>query len=74
MSRDSLYCFLHAVEHNLELRNKLKRCSDIDSILALAANYGFSITKRDFQMDKESERIEAWFKNSKIPPFRKIQN
>ena len=71
MSLEELSNFLRSVEHSQSLREKLKNCSNDQSILKLAKDYGFSVQLKDLEDDPISEAIEKWFKTSKIAPIRK---
>ena len=71
MSREDFSDFIHAVEHSTSLRAKLKICINQQEILELAAKYGFTITNKDLEEDKEADKIYNWFKINKILPIRR---
>ncbi|WP_072014317.1 MULTISPECIES: Nif11-like leader peptide family natural product precursor [unclassified Prochlorococcus] len=71
MTREGLSNLLHAAEHSLSLRSKLKNCSNYQELIDIATDYGFTVKLCDFQNEVESQRIEDWFRNSKISPIRK---
>ena len=71
MSRQGLSDFLHAAEHSASLRREIRRCVDEPTLLSLARRYGFHVSTQDIKQDRESEKLEAWFKESQIiSPFR----
>ncbi len=71
MSLESFTEFINAAEHSIALRSELKQCTNQEEILALGLKYGFSINLKDLELNGESEKIEKWFKASKIPPIKK---
>ncbi len=71
MSREGFSDFLHAAEHSSSLRRELRKCINYQSVLKLAANYGFHITKQDLENDEKAIELSDWFKTSKINPIRK---
>ena len=72
MSREDLINFINAVEHSHSLRKKLSQSKDLNSILDLAAKYGFNITKKDLYEDSDAEKAGKWFKTNIIPPIKKL--
>ena len=71
MTREGLSDLLHAAEHSLTLRGKLKNCSNDQELIDLAKDYGFPVKLCDLQNEAESQQIEDWFRNSRISPIRK---
>ncbi len=71
MTREGLSDLLHAAEHSLTLRGKLKNCSNDQELIDLAKDYGFPVKFCDLQNEAESQQIEDWFRNSRISPIRK---
>ena len=71
MTREGLSGLLHAAEHSLTLRGKLKNCSNDQELIDLAKDYGFPVKLCDLQNEAESQQIEDWFRNSRISPIRK---
>ena len=74
MSREDFHNFIHAVEHSSSLREKLRLCITQKDVLEIAAKYGFTITNKDLQEDKEAEKIDNHFKTNKISPIRRNSN
>jgi predicted ribosomally synthesized peptide with nif11-like leader len=72
MSREDLINFVNAVEHSYALREELNHSKDLNSILNLAAKYGFKITKKDLSEESDAERIESWFKTNIISPIKRL--
>ena len=72
MSREDLINFINTVEHSHSLRKKLSKSKDLNSILDLAAKYGFNITKKDLYEDSDAEKIGNLFKTNIIPPIKKL--
>ena len=72
MSREDLINFVNAVERSHSLREQLSHSKDLNSILKLAAKYGFNITKKDLSEESDAERVENWFKTNIIPPFKRL--
>ncbi|WP_320667803.1 Nif11-like leader peptide family natural product precursor [Prochlorococcus sp. MIT 1307] len=72
MSREEARNFLHAVEHSLSLRSKLKQCKKIKEILEVASDYGFSITEEDLIEDTQAQEIIKCFQDNKINPINKL--
>ena len=70
MTREGLTSFIHAAEHSSSLRRELKKCNNLDSIVEIARNYGFSVSTKDFEEENTNSQIEFWFKNSKINPIK----
>ena len=71
MTREGLSDFLRAVERNASLRKELKQCADNDAFLKIANAYGFKVALNDLQEEEDADRLENWFKVSKINPIRK---
>ena len=72
MSRENLKDFFYAVEHSAKLRETIKKqCDTPSKIIELAQEYGFNITIEDFAQDDEAQRIDSWFKKSKLLPIKK---
>lgn len=71
MSREDLSKFVEAAERSLSLRDELRFCKNDQRIIEIAAKYGFSITLKDINEDKQEEMIEDWFRTSEISPFKK---
>ena len=72
MSLRDFKSFIHAAEHNRELRRRIKGCKDNENLISLAQEYGFSITNKDFNIDSNQyQDIEAWFQKSIISPIKK---
>ena len=71
MSREALGNFIHASEHSSSLRRELGKCNDYKSLIQLAQYYGFSLTQEDLQREEDLSKIVAWFKASKISPYRR---
>ena len=71
MTREGLSDLLHAAEHSLTLRRKLMNCSNVQELLDLAKDYGFTVKLGDLENEAELQQIEDWFRNSKISPIRK---
>ena len=70
MSQQNLKDFVYAAERSPSLRRELHRCKDSRSIIKVASSYGFTITSNDLSGNENAEKIENWFKTSKIPPFK----
>ena len=71
MSRDDLNNFIHAVEHSFSLRKAIRNCKENqEEILKVAKDHGFKITIKDLQEDSKAEKINSWFKASKIDPIK----
>ena len=71
MSLEALSEFITAAEHSPSLRTELKQCTNQKDLLSLCSKYGFSIKSSDLDPHGNSQKIEEWFKASKIPPIRK---
>ena len=71
MSREDLKTFIHAIEHNLTLREKLRACHDVSGISNLASKYGFSIAKKDLEEDNYANKAIKYFKDNKISTIKK---
>ncbi len=71
MSREELINLIRATERSPSLRRELQKCKNTKNIIDVAFSYGFQITQNDFLQDKNADKIENWFKNSKISPIKK---
>ncbi len=69
MSREALANFVRATEHSASLRQELRKCNDISSLLKLAHSYGFKVTVEDLKNEEKLAKIDKWFMTSKISPF-----
>ena len=72
MTRKDLSGFIRAAEHSSSLRRELKKCKDNQRIIDLASHYGFSIKPSDFEEDAILDKLEVWFKASKIAPIKNM--
>ncbi len=70
MSRKAFKDFVHTAEHSYSLRVKLKSCSDSKSIINLANEYGFCITKNDLTEDYVAEKVDQLFNQNVIAPIK----
>lgn len=75
MSRESFRDFLHSIDHNRSLRRQVASCSSDETLIEVAKNHGFTITKEDLIADKKNSETAKWFETSKINnPFRQSRN
>ena len=70
MSRKEFINFVKTVEHNILVRNKLKKCKTAKELILLAKKYGYYITLEDLNYDKTATKFEQWFKESRINPLK----
>ncbi len=72
MTIEDLKAFLNAADRNLSIRREIKQycLCDNKKLLSLASKYGFSITEKDLNDAIAGEKIDKWFNESQIKPFR----
>ncbi len=70
MSREGLADFVYAAEHSSSLRREIRKCENSESLIKLAKKNGFSISTTDLLNSDQCDKIEEWFKNSKIHPIQ----
>ena len=70
MTREGLTDFIHSAEHSASLRRKIYRCKTSNELLNLAQDYGFNVSKNDLEEDLVADKIDNWFKVSRINPIK----
>ncbi len=71
MSLEDLSDFIFAIEHSLSLRKEIKECQNNLMLICIAKKYGYQITNNDLTKNSIEERINQWFKESKIDPIKR---
>lgn len=61
MSEDQLKAFLEKVKTDKDFKKKLESASDIDSLLQIAKDAGFTIPTTDFQESLTDKELEVTF-------------
>ncbi len=74
MTREGLSEFLNAIDRSSKLRRELVKCKDKESLLRIAANYGFPINAKDLAEDEAAEKISNWFNLSKVSSIKKTKS
>tara|TARA_Y100001968_G_C19147854_1_gene614679 strand:+ start:402 stop:617 length:216 start_codon:yes stop_codon:yes gene_type:complete len=70
MSREEFRNFVKAVEHNIQIKEKLIQCKSSTDLISLAKKYGYSITSEDLNYDKTATEFALWYKKSRINPLK----
>ena len=59
MSEEQLKAFLEKVKADTNLQEKLKAAADVDAVLAIAKEAGFSISAEDYASELSDEELEG---------------
>ncbi len=73
MSFEALRNFLKALERNIYLRKEISKINNLDELINIGKKNGFIFNHKDIEEFQISENYLTWFKESEIPPIRKIK-
>ena len=70
MSREELKNFVRAVERNYSLRKEIHRCNSYNDLFHIAQQFGFNISLKDFEEDKNFSDTREWFEKSNLTKIK----